>query len=629
MMSESTQDNKPTPMTEIETCVLRLLQTTKRLLATLTGWSAGEVSSTKVYEEYGTLEIHFIKATQAFESASLSMKDMIYLPYDLFNCLKKALSNDPSTMEHYLPAIREIIVRLVQGLKEKQRLIRERLDEGSTKEQVQEPTEKVDMDDPTTQDAVNALTMQENLANTSSVRKTKKDIIPLYIKKGPRIKKVNVDLIIQMTALQELFRDKLSCGDTPLTIYILDPESNIEYELEDINDIKPYSILSVHDDESMLSTEMHCLFKKTLNQVLQSVQAQQETTSTTPTTAENHNHNKLQEEIEELRHDLQSMNKIYQDLKSSTERVITELRQKKKPLHTVVMLDPTTTTTTTRAEMNASRQVTQRAATHITNRLEILQDTIDQIKLDVTQNRCRPSRAQLEHCQSESEQIQKDIQVLVDHLKSVKPSWKRTWEIELQQIVKEQQFLKEQEALVVDLKEDHQALFQVLDQLNKIAEIQQRKKEAGITTTVYKLSHSVPDGFQGMKSVIKQVSTIEVDHSKRVQALDEAERARSKALSQRIDAFEKELTDFVGFNKLKKTGGPEAIERQRQEKDQDLIKQIFVHPSHYSQEHYHEQQQQQQQQQQEQEKEQQQEHVKSDDDVLTDETQTLPPVSLF
>lgn len=175
---------------------------------------------------------------------------MIYLPNDLFNCLKKALSNDPSTMEHYLPAIREIIVRLVQGLKEKQRLIRERFDEGSTKEQVQEPTtptEKVDMDDPTTQDAVNALTMQENLANSSSVRKTKKDLIPLYLKKGPRVKKVNVDLIIQMTALQELFRDKLSCtGHTPLTIYILDPESNIEYELEDINDIKPYSMLSVH-----------------------------------------------------------------------------------------------------------------------------------------------------------------------------------------------------------------------------------------------------------------------------------------------------------------------------------------------------------------------------------------------
>lgn len=365
----------------------------------------------------------------------------------------------------------------------------------------------------------------------------------------------------------------------------------------------------------MLNTEMQCLFKKTLNQVLQSVQAQQTTTTTsitTTTTAENHN--KLQEEIEELRHDLQSMNKIYQDLKSSTERVITELRQKKNSLHTVVMLDPTT-----RAEMNASRQVTQRAATLITNRLEILQDTIDQIKLDVTQNRCRPSRAQLEHCQSESEHIQKDIQVLVDNLKSVKPSWKKTWEIELQQIVKEQQFLKEQEALVVDLKEDHQALLQVLDQLNKIAEIQQRKKEAGITA-VYNSSRPVPDGFQGMQSVIKQVSTIEVDHSKRVQALDEAERARSKALSQRIDAFEKELTDFVGFSKLKKTGGPEAIERQRQEKDQDLIKQIFVNVHHnHSQEHYNEQQQ---------EKE-QEEHVKSDDDVLTDETQTLPPVSLF
>ncbi|GAA5801909.1 hypothetical protein HPULCUR_007367 [Helicostylum pulchrum] len=455
------------------------------------------------------------------------MKDMLYLPDDLYNCLKETLSKDPSCLDQFLPSIRDIILKLLQGLKEKQILLRERL----------EDTKEVDMDDPSTKDALNALTMQEDLANSSSVRKTKKDHI-------------------NMNTLQELFRDKLNCN-TQLLIYILDPESNIEYELEQVSDIKPYSVLSVRDDDTVLNPEMQCLFKQTLNQVLHSIQANHPTENV-----------KLQQEINDLRHDLDDIQTIYQQLKNETTKVITELRTKTQHAHTVVTLDPTT-----RAEMNASRQVTQKAATVITNRLEALQDTIDQIKLDVTQKRCRPSKLQLNHCKEESEIVQAEINDLVHKIKVAKPTWKKTWEVELQQIVKEQQFLKEQEALLVDLKEDHQSLLQVLDQLWKISEIQERKKQAGVA--LYKVAPA-EEGFEGMTSVIKQVSTIQVDHSKRVQALAEAEKMRSKELSQRIDAFEKELTDFVGLNKLKKTGGAEAIDRQRQEKDKDLIKKIFA-----------------------------------------------------
>lgn len=91
-------------------------------------------------------------------------RDMLYLPDDLYNCLKETLSKDPSCLDQFLPSIRDIILKLLQGLKEKQILLRERL----------EDTKEVDMDDPSTKDALNALTMQEDLANSSSVRKTKK-----------------------------------------------------------------------------------------------------------------------------------------------------------------------------------------------------------------------------------------------------------------------------------------------------------------------------------------------------------------------------------------------------------------------------------------------------------------------
>lgn len=69
-------------------------------------------------------------------------------------------------------------------------------------------------------------------------------MIALYLKMGDRIKKVNVDASgLYMSALQALFQDKFGCtGDV---IWILDGESNVEYELEDVSDIKPYSILSI------------------------------------------------------------------------------------------------------------------------------------------------------------------------------------------------------------------------------------------------------------------------------------------------------------------------------------------------------------------------------------------------
>lgn len=318
------------------------------------------------------------------------------------------------------------------------------------------------------------------------------------------------------------------------------------------------------DKDNSLDDEMKTLFKDTLTQVRQSIQTNKTPIIPTEKIKEQ------QEEITSLRHDLAIVRTVYQDFKKDTEIIIHELREKSKQqsLHTIVILDPTT-----RADMNSGREVTQKAATLITNRLEALQDTIDQIKTDVTHKRRRPSKAQLDHCKKEFETVQMEMNDLVNRVKLVKPIWKKTWEVELQQIVKEQQFLKEHEALLADLREDHQSVEQVLNQLLKISEIQERKKQSGVS-----LFNVAPaeEGFEGMTSVMKQVSTIQVDHSRRVKALAEAEKARSKELSQRIDAFERELTDFVSLRKLKNTGGPEAIDRQRQERDKDLIKQIFV-----------------------------------------------------
>ncbi|KAI9495781.1 actin interacting protein 3 [Zychaea mexicana] len=221
-----------------------------------------------------------------------------------------------------------------------------------------------------------------------------------------------------------------------------------------------------------------------------------------------------------------------------------------------------------------TKQRAETMANSITGRMQDLQDMIDQLKLDVTQRRCRPSQAQLDHCQTEGRALEDEIERLSELTRSVKPTWKATWEAELQMVVKEQQFLKDQEALLLDLRDDHADLLHVLQQLLKISEIQARgngkKKFVPPPSALF-----CGGGVEAMSNVLKQLSTIEVDHGRRVKALQQAEKMRARELANRIDDFERELSSFVESRKLKKTGGADHVDRQRQKKDQQVLRDLY------------------------------------------------------
>lgn len=263
------------------------------------------------------------------------------------------------------------------------------------------------------------------------------------------------------------------------------------------------------------------------------------------------------QEIETLRKELNALRQTHETYRQEANQVIQDLREKVNP----------------RIEIEEAKEITQTAAYLITQRLETLQDDVDQLKQDITQKRCRPSKSRLNHCTSESQRLQKEMDELRSRIRTLKPIWKQMWESELQKIVQEQQFLKDQEGLLGDLKEDHRAIVYVLDQASQISEIHERKKQQEGQT-----GFKVPtaEGFEGMASVMKEVSAIHVDHDRRLRALDQAEKTRSKALSKSIDTFERELTDFVCLKKLKKIGGAEEVDKQREKKDKEIMKQIFT-----------------------------------------------------
>lgn len=113
------------PPTNVDTMVTRLLVSTKTLLEGLTQWSLRECSDSKISDMYVKLGNDLNTTCATFARANVPMSDLLKVPDDLRPCLEACLSEDqasPATLERHLPAIKAIIVRLLQGLKAKQAL---------------------------------------------------------------------------------------------------------------------------------------------------------------------------------------------------------------------------------------------------------------------------------------------------------------------------------------------------------------------------------------------------------------------------------------------------------------------------------------------------------------------------
>ncbi|ORZ21412.1 actin interacting protein 3-domain-containing protein [Absidia repens] len=286
------------------------------------------------------------------------------------------------------------------------------------------------------------------------------------------------------------------------------------------------------------------------------------------------------DEIEKLQRQVMILRQAQMELQEEHAKTVTHLEEQNLKLKTMSDKE------TNNAQQAATIKATPSQARHyieqgkeelltssdkITTRLEDLQDAIDHLKLDVTQRKCRPSETQMEHCREERKALADDIEAFGTYIAKVKPTWKKTWEQELQTIVKEQQTLKEQEGLLLDMNDDLCALQEVFENLEKICAFQEKSHHQ------VREFHVAPpeDGFEGMTSVLKQVATIDVDHGRRLKALEMADRMRQRELANRTDEFEKELSTFVGHKKLKKTGGAMEMDRLRQEKDMDMIQRLY------------------------------------------------------
>ncbi|KAG9309504.1 actin interacting protein 3-domain-containing protein [Chiua virens] len=110
----------------VESAVTRLLVAIKQLLESLTMWSNLQLTESQISDVYVRLGNDFNAAVAAFAAFDIEMSDLMSIPEDLRDVLETCLAEDatPENLAIYLPKVRAIITRLLQGLRSKQSMYR-------------------------------------------------------------------------------------------------------------------------------------------------------------------------------------------------------------------------------------------------------------------------------------------------------------------------------------------------------------------------------------------------------------------------------------------------------------------------------------------------------------------------
>ncbi|KAJ1991504.1 Bud site selection protein 6 [Coemansia spiralis] len=232
-----------------------------------------------------------------------------------------------------------------------------------------------------------------------------------------------------------------------------------------------------------------------------------------------------------------------------------------------------------RTRIEDGKQMLKTKYRDLNTHFEDVHTMVQEMRKDVTQRGAMPSAQLMKRASGELKHIQEDTNRLLKFINETRSDWKRTWEEELQNILKEQSFVKDVEQMLGELNDDSSHLEDVLDKLDKIIDLklEERAKEGYVPRAATRFLDVVSpdDAPDAKKDFLMQISCVDIDHNRRLDALDAAERLRKKELAAKVNEFDEELSDFVSQRKLRKTGGTQELERRRAEKNLEVMKDML------------------------------------------------------
>ncbi|KAM0711554.1 hypothetical protein Q7P35_000920 [Cladosporium inversicolor] len=414
-------------------------------------------------------------------------------------------------------------------------------------------------------------------------------------------------------------------------IYIQDPVSGVRHEVEDLLDIKERSVL-VLNVEQLDEVKRHIDdgiggLRRIIEDVKTSMEGQQaaiqrvsdrqqesakeiasiaaappatrvasapsSAPSSVPSRAVSIKDKSGQlDEVRSLRRDIAVIRQTYTTFVDDMKANMATIRNKAAAIGPAATKEamPDTNSGSGRTYVNSGKKTLSDDSEKIVNRVDDLQDIVEDLRKDVVTRGVRPIPRQLETVSKDISTATADLKKLKEFLKREKPVWTKIWEKELQVVCDDRDLLTMQEELAADLEDDLEkaaATFALVEEATKQQNLQNPRSTDdghGQPKTVRSTSRTLrpyaenqdADPQKAKDGVLGEVRALQPNHESRLEAIERAERARQRELeSRRGGEFQKELGSFVEEGKLKKSGGVEEVERMRLVKEERARKENY------------------------------------------------------
>ena len=198
-----------------------------------------------------------------------------------------------------------------------------------------------------------------------------------------------------------------------------------------------------------------------------------------------------------------------------------------------------------RAYVNAGKKMVGEESENIVNRVDDLQDLVEDLRKDVVSRGVRPLPRQLETVSKDISLATAELKKMQEYVKREKPVWTKIWEKELELVCNDREFLTMQEELVADLEDDLEKATQTFALVEEATKQQNLQSATGNTSVTLRstsrglvgLDQDV-DPAKAKDGVLGEVRALQPNHETRLEAIERAERARQKELeSRREGAF--------------------------------------------------------------------------------------------
>lgn len=447
--------------------------------------------------------------------------------------------------------------------------------------------------------------LEDSVNEVSSVLRI--DLKRLYLQLDNKVKKVAYKGPLTLSGFKMLFVEKFQYNPGPYQfpdLYIKDPIIDVYYELEDLSEVREGTVLQLNGlvSSNDLKKEINSNFstmvmeirelRRLISQSNEVCKKQSNrlsvalpTTSrfselakhvinknkgdepANPSSRPNFDLQPLRNQLNNLRQDLAVARQITTDFQNDSQEALSKILGLIATFNQQINSD----NDTMHRLLVSGKDKMENNALELANLLEDVQKNVEEFRQDLIQRRCQPSELRMKHTNKSLEKINQLLLNESEFLSEAKPLWKKTWEVMLQDIVKEQQALKEHEAIIEDMRADYEHLIETFLQLRKFLDLKRKSQIQQPSFDVESVDYE-----SARQALLQEIACVETNSERRLRAFEEAKQSREWELRNQSNPFEEELSDFVGGAKLRKTGGTEELDRKRRQQDEANLRSMLA-----------------------------------------------------